>query len=546
MATDSDDDDPDSNTENDSLTEKNDTIKKRPKKRRREEGDTSANYDDLIKVLKDQIENERKNSADLLQRLDNFQKTIDAMQKNIEEQNKLILNLQNENKMLSQNQQNSKTNKKMTKQNTGQSPLAQTISVIEKEKKTTTHTVTPTSVTDDKQHTQSEAHTQQSTQQPSIAANANTNEEKVETEQLNNMSTQSINSSLDDNADGTDIVYNESDKVKRTNKIPPIVVWTENRNATQNAIKEHIPKHSCVFNQINKSKFRIVPKDNTIREKVIEFLKTRGYHFNTYTPTNEKMISILLKGSEISDSELISDAIQKVGITPHKIQRYTTGFMRKNNIISDIWQIILLPGTDTKLLLGIKYIDSWSVRWEFMHKRSVLQCKRCQRFEHVANNCTLPYRCVKCLDAHNPYECPKNSANNTVKPRCVNCSGEHTANNAKLCPVFKKAIEISNFKKNKDRNHTNNAQQTKKKVNKVTTTSNATKNQPSYAEKLKKKVNAPNSTNNENTSSENSNDKYMKEMMKCMSENSRSMQETFKSVMAMQRDLMNLFAKQNA
>ncbi|XP_017481195.1 PREDICTED: RNA-directed DNA polymerase from mobile element jockey-like [Rhagoletis zephyria] len=42
------------------------------------------------------------------------------------------------------------------------------------------------------------------------------------------------------------------------------------------------------------------------------------------------------------------------------------------------------------------------------------QCKNCQRFTHVASNCYLPYRCVKCIDTHGPGECkiPQKENNN--------------------------------------------------------------------------------------------------------------------------------------
>lgn len=209
--------------------------------------------------------------------------------------------------------------------------------------------------------------------------------------------------------------------------------------------------------------------------------------------------------------------------------------MRQNNIKSNIWQITLQPGTNIDVLLKIQYIDYFSVKWEFLKKQSVLQCKRCQRFNHSANNCTLPYRCVKCLNEHEPYKCPINELNNAVKPRCVNCKGEHPANNAKKCPIFQKQIEISNSKKSNEKSAEQIASKypTKKPAT-HTTSSNTTK----------PKTNASNRTASANNSSDKNNE--ISEIIKMMSENTKAMQNMVNSVVSMQRDMMNIFSKQNA
>lgn len=104
------------------------------------------------------------------------------------------------------------------------------------------------------------------------------------------------------------IKYTENEKVKRTNEVPPVVVWAENIPTAQNAIRDTMPNFSCVFAKINKTKFRVLPKDANIRKKVLLFLEQRGYHFNTYTPSDEKMQTLLIKGSEIGDENIILDA----------------------------------------------------------------------------------------------------------------------------------------------------------------------------------------------------------------------------------------------
>lgn len=248
--------------------------------------------------------------------------------------------------------------------------------------------------------------------------------------------------------------FNANEKVKRTNKIPPIDVWTETQQATQLLIRCNMPMYSCVFTKINKTKMRILPKSTEVRNKLICMLGQKNISYNTYTPADEKMVNVLLKGTEISSEKVIENALKRNGITPHRIQRYVTGYMRKNSIESNIWQIVLLPNTDTKELFKIKYIAQWSVKWETMRKQSITQCKRCQRFNHSSSNCSLPYSCVKCTDSHPPGMCELNNTQNKSEPKCVNCKGKHTANNASLCPVFQKEIALREDRKQKKPNNT--------------------------------------------------------------------------------------------
>lgn len=220
----------------------------------------------------------------------------------------------------------------------------------------------------------------------------------------------------------------------------------------QKKINEALPKYSCTYARVNKSKFRIFCNTIEIKNKLVEYLAKRGYHFNTYMKASEKYIHILIKNTDIDDPELIREELQQINIEPVKIQRHITGYIRKNKIQPKIWHLILQPNTDTSILFKKRNIGHHIVRYEYMKKPEITQCKRCQRFSHAASSCYLPYRCVKCALQHEPGQCTLNNNNNTTKPKCANCGGEHTANDAKKCPVFQKAIELKNIKKEKLKN----------------------------------------------------------------------------------------------
>lgn len=252
----------------------------------------------------------------------------------------------------------------------------------------------------------------------------------------------------------------DTNTIKRTNKVPPIDIWAVNRAEIQRLIDSTLPKDSCLFSRINNAKFRVIPRDATVRASVIEFLNERKNEFNTYTPSDEKIVNVLIRGLDhVDDEQIILDALAENNFVPHKVQKYVTGYMRHNKIKSNLWLITLQPNTDTNELFKIKAIEHAIIKWEFLKKPKIMQCKRCQRLFHSASNCKLEYRCVKCIEQHEPGQC-KIDGNNKLKPKYVNCKGEHTANDFKNCPYFQKAIERQDAKseKSKDNNDKNNKQ----------------------------------------------------------------------------------------
>lgn len=272
-----------------------------------------------------------------------------------------------------------------------------------------------------------------------------------------------------------------TDTIKRSNKVPPIDIWTENRAEIQRMISNKLPSDSCLFSRVNNSKFRVFPRDAYVRSTVIDFLNERNYQFNTYTPSDEKMINVIIRGLEhVDDEQIIVEELAENGFVPHKVQKYVTGYMRHNNVRPNLWLITLQPNTDTSQLFLIKAIDHAIVKFEFLKKPKVIQCKRCQRLFHSASNCKLPFRCVKCIDAHEPGNC-KIDGNNKLKPKCVNCKGEHTANDFKNCPYFQKAIETQNERSNKSKP----ADSTKNKQTKPTTNPNMVSAKMSFADQVK-------------------------------------------------------------
>ncbi|XP_047000583.1 uncharacterized protein LOC124616321 [Schistocerca americana] len=64
------------------------------------------------------------------------------------------------------------------------------------------------------------------------------------------------------------------------------------------------------------------------------------------------------------------------------------------------------------------------------------RCFNCQKVGHMARDCDMPMRCVRCGEKHKYEECPVPQGEG--KEKCCNCAGAHPASYLG-CPEFRKA-----------------------------------------------------------------------------------------------------------
>lgn len=109
----------------------------------------------------------------------------------------------------------------------------------------------------------------------------------------------------------------------------------------------------------------------------------------------------------------------------------------------------------------IRYLCDHKIKWEPYNKgrqNAITQCSRCQQFGHAESNCNNSFRCVKCLNDHEPRKCTKTKDD---KPMCVNCKLDHPAN-YRNCKAYKDYISM----KKKQQHHRKPQQTQDKSVNK--------------------------------------------------------------------------------
>lgn len=497
----------------------------------RDLNDSSSSFegDPNVELLK-----EREKNRDLQFIIGKMQNKLDNLSTEVKKLTDVILDLQNEKKQLFEMLQKkspkknekkhirnskSKTTLSITqvpKQNeANRTPLNGNENAIERDENTSQngnaqpqnkHTSAHSSQTYESNEIEMETNESHTVKQHDGTTDNDTDEE--DDEQMNNTNNN------DENAQNK----------KRSLKVPPVDVWTENRAEIQREIQSELPNDSCLFGRVNNGKFRVFPCDAATRLDLINLLKQKEYKYNTYTPSDEKMINVLIKGLDhIDDEDTIKRELSAKGFEPAKIQKHVTGYMRKNNIKSNLWLIVLQPNTDTNELFKIRAIDRAIVKFEFLRKPKVIQCKRCQRFNHSASNCSLPYRCVKCTDNHEPGKCTSQTKKNKFKPKCVNCQGDHTANDAANCPAFKKVIELRESKK-KDSSNSNVSSQASKQTSKKT--------KQSYADQLKINLQQKKTNKRENI------DHFINNQNKILSEFMTTIQK-------MQQQFISTFASKN-
>lgn len=184
---------------------------------------------------------------------------------------------------------------------------------------------------------------------------------------------------------------------------------------------------------------------------VREALKEAKISFHEYKWNEEKAKCFMIKGLVgTSDEDLphIKNTLINDGLPSDiKVSLFITGFMRANpnQNHNSIIKLVLPPNSDEKILKNMKFIDHVSVKVEKMKTKNIIQCKNCQRFGHSAGGCMHPHRCVKCGLNHYRDNCGR-THDKSVKLKCCNCGGEHTANNLAACQFFQQKYVKSNEK----------------------------------------------------------------------------------------------------
>lgn len=211
-------------------------------------------------------------------------------------------------------------------------------------------------------------------------------------------------------------------------------------------LRGFLPDGSFRWQQIgNHALPRIFASDHDTKTKITDWLGAAKYEYNTYAERNQKRKSFLVRGLAHGDDDAnslaISEACTRVGaVGCVVVKRFLTGYMKRNagDRIAPIYQLTLDHDNSDAIVAGIKEIGHFGVRVEKMKPSTIVQCRRCQRYQHTTTGCGFAYRCVQCINSHEPGLCPR-ASNSNLPLGCVNCHAAglnhvgHTANDHRNC-----------------------------------------------------------------------------------------------------------------
>jgi hypothetical protein len=200
------------------------------------------------------------------------------------------------------------------------------------------------------------------------------------------------------------------------------------------------------FKMVGKQ-IKVLAHSKEDKQLIVEKMsQTKQLHY-TFTEPEDRHLQFVLYGHHVNDDKELLEELITFKIPAQKVTKIN------RSTDSPVFLVSFEKKTDISLrTLQNQHskINHLIVRWvKFQpRQRRPTQCHRCQRFGHSSNNCGLAFRCVKCLDAHEPGQCARTTREGV--PSCVNCGIEGHASNSTTCPAYKKHVENIAAKKQKD------------------------------------------------------------------------------------------------
>lgn len=229
--------------------------------------------------------------------------------------------------------------------------------------------------------------------------------------------------------------------------------------------------------------------NNDTKNKIKNWLTRHGVQFNTFADETNRLKAFIVRGiccgTDDENIESIKTELAAHGVqSGYEVGRFITGRQKHaEHEINILYKIIVPHQFDESVLRQIRTIGVFGVKIEKMQRTNVVQCRKCQRFAHTANQCFYAYRCVKCSETHLPGNCPRNN-NTSIPVSCINCNENclqhigHSANQYASCAFYKQKFSTDHKKTTATRtiqtNQTHRQQQPVPTINIPTTRGNAT------------------------------------------------------------------------
>lgn len=417
-----------------------------------EQSDLIKSQKDMIDVLNDTITNMKSSIEDLNSQLSNQGKRIDQMnERHISTRSLSSLSTSVPNlKRLPMNTRKSISSSKKPKATKSRAPKHCEIDLTSI-KDDDISTIESDEMVVDDLRTNADSNPSNLNASPSSTVQASTSSDRApfnsnKTQNNSNQAQSSLNNKISAGYDDwQQVIYKNTVKFET-----PIVVETGNDKDSVSTLiaTRNIDNSLFSIKRFNISRpLQIFAIGSETKTKIMDVLSAKKYEFHTNDKDQPKSKCFILRGMlTVVTTDSIKKRLLEAGLPDSiEVTRYITGHMRANpgkesNIL---YKITMPEKCDANILKKFTGFSGSHLRFEPIKKSGIVQCKNCQRFTHSTRMCHYNYRCVKCNADHNPGECPRNR-NANIPVSCVNCQGNHNANNLLECPTAKKLQSMQN------------------------------------------------------------------------------------------------------
>lgn len=249
--------------------------------------------------------------------------------------------------------------------------------------------------------------------------------------------------------EGDNQAENNANPRTKTQKPPPIhVADCTIRELARLLAEKNICKDAFRLKETSMNNNTIFADSTDDFAKIKEAIRETKKPFYTFTPKNEKHVSLILKGIRGDfEADEIRDEIQNSCDTDTKITKCNKIIFNKKNPERFHFLVQLAPGSKVSGVTKIEKLAYQKVRWEKLKKKTIMQCRKCQRLGHTSTNCGMEYRCVKCTEHHEPGMCKVNHSTPKEEITCVNCKSKGHPASYRGCPYLVFSEEIMKGKK---------------------------------------------------------------------------------------------------
>jgi PAX-interacting protein 1 len=186
--------------------------------------------------------------------------------------------------------------------------------------------------------------------------------------------------------------------------------------------------------------------DNTVKidtyqpetyRNLIRHLKEEEIIHHSYQLKEERAHRVVIRNLHHSTST--TDIISELGSKGHKVRNVINVRHRQTKDPLQLFFVDLEPQDNNKDIYNIEFIENTKIRVEPpRHKRDIVQCLRCQSYEHTRRYCMRTFNCVKCAGPHDTKDCSKPK---DTPATCVLCKGAHPAN-FKGCNIYRELLKL--------------------------------------------------------------------------------------------------------